>query len=342
MPTPVLFSSEKSAYLVDLIAQHLSCNCRHGSIIRRQFSDGEQYYRIDMKSCHDSSSKTTCGSPLSKIDDLEDRVTIYVSALVDDRDFLELFRVGCTMSSLGAKKRIFVIPFLGYSTMERAVKPGECVTAKENARMLSAIPSTGSGNIFLLLDLHVSGILHYFEGPCLRLEMYAESILVEGIKALNLDSEIVDGRETRFMFASADLGRAKWVETFAQMFHTDLAFISKKRNFEHTEVHAVIGDVDGRAVIIYDDMTRSGGTLMNAATAYLERGASKIYSVLSHFALCSETVIDELLASQITTLITTNSHPMSQHPLVKDHPDRFVVMDVSKVFVDRIRWSLDG
>jgi len=91
---------------------------------------------------------------------------------------------------------------MGYSTMERAVLPGEVVSAKTNICMMSSIPSTGLGNVFLFLDLHVQGLLHYFEGPCVRVELYAEEVLVNGVKSLGLE---------KFMFASADLGRPKWV-----------------------------------------------------------------------------------------------------------------------------------
>jgi len=93
---------------------------------------------------------------------------------------------------------------MGYSTMERAVHAGEIVSAKTNICMMSSIPSSGLGNVFLFLDLHVEGLLHYFEGPCNRVELYAEQILLDGIRQLGLPS---------FMFASADLGRPKWVSS---------------------------------------------------------------------------------------------------------------------------------
>jgi hypothetical protein len=152
---------------------------------------------------------------------------IFVCPTASDRDFLELQRVGYALAkygllssfqqrmprdsdgapvfvyvSYGTRRRIFCVPFMGYSTMERAVHPGEIVSAKTNICMMSSIPSSGMGNCFLLLDLHVEGLLHYFEGPCIRVELYAEQVLLEGIRALDL---------TNFMFASADLGRPKWV-----------------------------------------------------------------------------------------------------------------------------------
>ncbi len=327
----MIFSSNSGEYFAKLIAARLGVPMVN--IERKSFNDGEKYYRLDMETV-----STLEGNGINDMQhDLQDACVIYVAPLVTDTDLLELYRIGCTLSMNGTRKRYFVVPFLGYSTMERCVIPGECVTAKENVRMLSAIPNSASGNIFMLLDLHVSGLLHYFEGPCIRLEMYAEAVLIEGIKKLGLPSKIVDGAETAFMFGSADLGRPKWVATFASIFHTELALISKTRRMDQTQVQAVIGDVADRCIVIYDDMTRSGGTLMHAATAYLQRGATRVFAVLSHFALCNEDVIDQLLASDIERIVTTNSHPMSQHPKVTANPDRFIVMDVSGVFADRVR-----
>ena len=88
---------------------------------------------------------------------------LFVACTHNDDDFLELLRVGSTLSALGTRRRIFFLPFLGYSTMERAVHPGEVVTCKENLRLLSAIPNTNFGNTFVLMDVHQAGIIHYFE-----------------------------------------------------------------------------------------------------------------------------------------------------------------------------------
>ena len=97
----------------------------------------------------------------------------------------------------------------------------------------------------------------------------------------------------------------------------------------------------GRNVIIYDDMTRSAGTLIQAAKAYLERGATSVTAVLSHLALNDPSVVQMLLDSPIERIITTNSHPMSQIPEVQTS-DRFVVVDVHKIFVETIRELLEG
>ena len=117
--------------------------------------------------------------------------------------------------------------------------------------------------------------------------------------------------------ASADLGRAKWVETFASFFGTDIAFIQKKRDGSKTSAQRVIGEVTDKHVIIYDDMTRSGGTLIKAAELYLKSGAKSVSVALSHLALNNKAVAQTLIDSQIKFIVSTNSHPASQWPIIK-------------------------
>lgn len=156
----VIFSTKASLYFAELIAKGLGLPAV-SHIERDVFGDGEQYYRLG----------------INEREELFGKEVIFVGSTHTDADFLELYRVGCALVGYGAVRRIFVIPFFGYSTMERAVLPGEVVVAKTNARILSNIPNSGLGNVFLMLDLHVSGLVHYFEGDCLRFELYAEPVL---------------------------------------------------------------------------------------------------------------------------------------------------------------------
>lgn len=314
---PIIIATSQSQYFAKLIAEKLP-GLTTMSVTRKSFGDGEKYFRVD----------------------LEDRMEFFgrdvviVGSTHTDEDFTEVCRVGTAAAKYGAHRIIFVIPFFGYSTMERAVKPGEIVTAKINARMLSQLPHGDVRNCFLMLDLHTAGLVHYFEGECLRFELYAESVLTDAVKELGLSN---------FMFASADLGRPLWVETFAKKFGTSIAFVRKSRDFEETKIHDVIGSVDRKRVIIYDDMIRSGTSLIHAAEAYLEKGATAVYVVASHAAFNDDSVIDRLKYSPIKKIIVTNSHPMSQVIPVIRSPEftitsqKFEVKDVSHLFVDAIK-----
>lgn len=309
MTKPLIFSTQDSHYLAKDIAELLEADLKE--IIRKQFGGGEHYYRLDV------ASNT----------ELFGHDVIFVGTTWHDEDIDELYRVGCALAGYGAKRRIFVIPFFGYATMERAQHPGEIVTAKTITRLLSAIPNHGNGNIFLLLDLHNSTLVHFFEGDCLRAELHAKELLIAAIAALNLD---------QLIFASADLGRPKWIRDLAKYFKTDTAFAQKDRDFEVTKLTHIIGNVRGKNVIIYDDMIRSGGTLLQAVDGYLAQGASSVSAAISHLAANSEDVIKQLIASPLETIITTNSHPQSQHPLVMS-AEKFQIVDVSPIFARAIK-----
>jgi len=314
MDNVAIFTTEASEYLAQLIAANLN-NIPLGETERRSFPGGENYLRLGINHREELMGKTA----------------IFVGSTHTDLDFAELCDVVATLADYGTKRRIVIIPFFGYSTMERAKLPGEVVRAKTRAADLSAIPNTCQGNTFLMLDLHTPGLIHYFEGDCLRHQLYARQVLTAALRKLLRPTD-----SQKMIFGSADLGRPDTVQLIAEEFGTDLAFINKSRRFTKTEVLAVIGDVQGKAVIIYDDMIRSGNTLIDAAKAYLEKGATTVHAIISHLAFNDAGVIDALEDSPIERIIGTNSHPMSQHPLVQQSR-KITVVDVAPVFVEAIR-----
>ncbi|MFQ5795609.1 MAG: ribose-phosphate diphosphokinase [Candidatus Bipolaricaulia bacterium] len=313
MSEAVVLSTRSSRYFADLIADRLGLE--RLSIERSQFSSSEAYYRIEINHRMDLTGKDA----------------IFVGSTHTDRELLELYRVGNVLFDYGTRHRIFIIPFLGYSTMERAVYPGEVVTAKENARLLSSIRGQTT-NTFLMLDLHEAGLVHYFEGDCHKEELYAETLILREIESLKLKN---------FVLASTDLGRTDWIETYANCCGVeDMAFISKSRNRENTTVFRVTGHVKDRDVVIYDDMIRSGSSLINAAEAYKDRGAKDVYALVSHLALNNASVVEKLELSSIIKIVATNSHPMSQSEAVQQSR-KIVIEDVSDVFVQAIRKILN-
>lgn len=309
MKNLLIYSTKDSAYFAELIGQVLGVGV--GEISRSRFDDGELYHRLK----------------LERESDLFNKTVIFVASTNTDKNFDELEKIGYTLADGGVAMIIFVIPFFGYSTMERVVSPGEAVSAKINARRLSNITHSGRNNVFLMLDLHASAILYYFEGGSTRFEISGERVLAEAIAEFKLK---------KFIFGTADLGKTRWGEVLADNFKTDLVFIRKSRQFEKTKVLDVIGQVQGKTVVIYDDMTRSGGTLINAAKAYLKHGAKEVYAVLSHLALNDQSVIRRLEKSPIKKIIATNSHPMSQDKLVK-RSKKIVIKDVSAEFTEAIK-----
>ncbi|MBI5732413.1 ribose-phosphate pyrophosphokinase [Candidatus Jorgensenbacteria bacterium] len=308
MENTLIFSTAASLYFAKLLARHLGIGTRE--IETTVFGGGEIYYRLG----------------LTDFTELFGRNVIFVGSTHSDLEIEELYRVGCSLAMYGAQRRIFVVPFFGYSTMERAKLPGEVVTAKIIARKFSSIPNTGFGNVFLFMDLHTPGLVHYFEGDCMRSELYAEPVLVRSIKEHCVNPKV---------FGSADLGRPAWVRRFAKHFGARLVFIDKEREGEKVRPTAVIGNVRGSTVFIYDDMLRSGDTLIQGAEAYLTHGAERTLGVVSHAAFNDEKAIAYIEESPIEKIITTNTHPMSQHPRIGSS-DKFIVSDVSPIYAATI------
>lgn len=307
MKETIVLSTERSRYFAQLIAARLKAEVIGTE--RRVFENGELYFRAEIRERGYFAGKDV----------------VFVGATVVESDWSEMIRIGATAARGGARRVIYVIPYFGYSTMERAVRPGEAVTAKEKAKLLSDLPKGDVRNAFLMLDLHTSGLVHYFERDALTFELYGEEALVTAIKELILDDLI---------FASADMGRPRWVEKFAERFGTDLALIRKVRNFEDTRVKAVIGEVRGKNVVIYDDMARSGGSLVKAAEEYLRHGALSVSAVVSHLALTPGAAA-KLIASPLHRIIATNSHPMCRDTAVRNS-EKFVITDVSDIFAEQI------
>jgi ribose-phosphate pyrophosphokinase len=215
---------------------------------RRDFPDGERYLRFAA----------------------EDRFAllgqdvVIVGATESGESLDDVYRLAAEAAKHGARSLVLAVPYFGYSTMERGTRPGEVVTAKVIARQLSAVPRAARGTWVLLMDLHSAGIGHYFEGDTVALELYAGPKVVEAIARLALP---------RLVLASTDMGRAKWVEALANRLHAPVALIHKRRlSGSETRVAAVVGDVAGRDVVIFDDMIRTGGSLVQAAEAYLRAG----------------------------------------------------------------------
>jgi ribose-phosphate pyrophosphokinase len=299
-----LVSTISSLPFAERLASHLGVPV--APVQREHFPDGESYLRFGLDGWFS----------------LLGRHVVIVGATESEASIDEVYRLGMAAAKHGALSIVLVIPYFGYSTMERAVRPGEVVTAKTIARQLSALPRASRGNWVLLMDLHSAGIVYYFEGDTVALELYAEAKVVAAIERLGLSS---------LCLASTDMGRAKWVEVFANRLHAPVALIHKKRvSGSQTRVSAVVGEVAGRDVVIFDDMIRTGGSLLQAADAYMQAGARSVQAVATHLVLPPGTV-ERLEASPLERIIGTDTHP--HHQLVAGRP-RFEIVSVADLFAE--------
>jgi ribose-phosphate pyrophosphokinase len=279
MPEPLVFSSAVYDYLGRDLAAAGDWEC--GAITRKTFPDGEHYWRIDS--------------------DPADRDCVLVGGTIDDASTLELYDLACGLVMGGAYRLRLVMPFYGYSTMERAVRAGEVVTAKTRARLLSSIPMASRGTQVFLLDLHVDAIAHYFEGGVRTVHVYGKHLVTDAARRLGGDD---------FVLASTDAGRAKWVESLARDLGVNPAFVYKRRTSgEDTEVTGVSAQVAGKRVVIYDDMIRTGGSLLDAARAYKDEGAASIDAIATHGLFPGDSLQKLRSSGLLGNVVTTDSHP---------------------------------
>jgi ribose-phosphate pyrophosphokinase len=282
MSARLVFSTRHYAYLRDDLARIGQFEA--GVVEAATFPDGERYQRL--------------ATPVAGRD------VVLVGGTISDEDALELFDLASSIVTYGARSLALVIPYFGYSTMERAVKEGEIVTAKTRARLFSAIPPAPSGNRVFLVDLHAEGIPHYFEGGIRPVHVYAKPIIVELAQRLGGDDIVL---------ACTDAGRAKWVESLANEMRVPASFVFKRRlDGAHTEVTAMSAVVSGKSVVIYDDMIRTGSSLVAAARAYKQAGATRLTAIATHGVFPGD-ALEQIVGSGLFSAIAcTDTHPRAR------------------------------
>lgn len=284
MSRRLLFAIPSYAYLEPAFAA--AGDFDRGTVERRTFPDGERYLRI--------------------LTDLWGRDVVVLGGTPTDMDWLEVFDLACGIARGGARSLVIVMPYFGYATMERAVQAGEIVVAKTRARLLSAVPAPEGGTHVVLFDLHTDGIEFYFGDRVLTRHVYGAPLVTEKIR------EHMGG--TSFVLGACDAGRAKWVQSLARALGVEPAFVYKRRDSTTgaTNVTGINADVRGREVMIYDDMIRTGGSLVQAARAYLAAGATKVHAIASHLVLPGDAASRLASEGVLTTILGTDSHPGSQ------------------------------
>ncbi len=208
-----------------------------------------------------------------------------------------------------------VIPFYGYARQDRKDQPRVPITAKLVANLLDA----AGANRVLTMDLHAGQIQGFFDIPVDHL--YAAPVLIEYLRENGVEDLTV---------VSPDVGGLKMSDAYAKALDAPLAIVGKRR-ISATRVEAinVIGEVEGRDVLIVDDMTETAGTLCAAAELLKEHGAKRVFAGVSHGVL-GEIGQRRLAESVVEELITTNSTPMAKG-------DKVTTLDIAPLMGEGIR-----
>ena len=212
-----------------------------------------------------------------------------------NQNLMELLIMVDAARRASAARITAVIPFFGYARQDRKDQPRVPITAKLVANLLTA---AGVDRV-LTMDLHAQQVAGFFDIPVDHL--FAAPVLIRYLRSKGITNPVV---------VSPDVGGLKMASAYSQALNASLAIVAKRRK-SPTEIEAlnVIGEVEGRDVILVDDLTETAGTLCSAAKILKERGAANIIAGVSH-AVLSDLAIERLKKSAIAELITTNSVPV--------------------------------
>ena len=206
---------------------------------------------------------------------------------------MELLIIIDALRRASAQRITAVVPYFGYARQDRKPGPRTPISAKLVANLITR---AGADRV-LTLDLHAGQIQGFFDIPTDNL--FASPVMVRDIKQrFDLAKVIV---------VSPDVGGVVRARGLAKRINAPLAIVDKRRERAgKSEVANVIGEVDGGICILVDDIVDSGGTLLNAADALLEKGASEVYAYISHGVL-SGGAVARVNNSNLKELVITNS-----------------------------------
>ncbi len=211
-----------------------------------------------------------------------------------------------------------VIPYYGYARQDRKTKAREPITAKLVANLIAV---AGADRV-VSMDLHAGQIQGYFDIPVDHLS---------GIPLLaNYFKNIVDEDS---VVVSPDLGGVTRARTFANILDLPIAIIEKRRPKANvSEVMNVIGDIDGKNVILVDDIADTAGTLVKAASVLKDFGAKKVYGCATHGVL-SGPAIERIHDSVLEKFVITDTIPLPELAKI----DKIDIVSVAPLFAEAIK-----
>ena len=206
-----------------------------------------------------------------------------------------------------------VMPYFGWARQDRKDKPRVPIGAKLIANLLEAAGATR----IITMDLHADQIQGFFEKPVDHL--YASTIFIPYIESLKLDELTI---------ASPDMGGSKRAYAYSRFLKSNVVVCYKQRKKANVVSHMeLIGEVEGKNVIIVDDMVDTAGTLTKAADLMVERGAKSVRAICTH-ALLSGNAFERIEKSKLSELIVTDTIPE------KKKSNKIKVLTCANLFAD--------
>jgi ribose-phosphate pyrophosphokinase len=297
-----ILAGSASTYMGEGVAAAMDTTL--GNVILQRFSDGEFQPSIE---------ETVRGKD----------VIIVQSTFPPTDNLFELLLLIDAAKRASAKRIIAVMPYFGFARQDRKDKPRVAIGAKLVANLLTA----AGVNRVITMDLHAEQIQGFFEVPVDHL--YASTIFIPHLEAMNIPDLVI---------AAPDTGGTKRANAYAKILGVDLAICYKQRKVANkVDSMTVIGDVQGKNVVLIDDMVDTAGTLCKAAEMMLVNGALSVRAICTH-AVLSGQAYERIESSVLKELIVTDSIPLKQGVPTS----KIQVLGVSKLFADVLHNLLEN
>jgi ribose-phosphate pyrophosphokinase len=229
----------------------------------------------------------------------EDMFILQPTSRPANDNLMELLIITDALRRSSASRITAVIPYFGYARQDRRTKARTPISAKLVANLIA---QAGIERV-LTMDLHAAQIQGFFDKPTDNL--FAGPAIEDDIRKKYGVKDLT--------VVSPDIGGVVRARALAKRLEVDLAIVDKRRaKAGESEVMNIIGEVDGRKCILIDDMTDSGGTLINAAKALLDKGAKQVAAYVSHGVL-SNGAAGNIDKSLLTELVITDTIDPSEH-----------------------------
>ena len=290
-----IFSGRHSRYLAEKIAE--SFGIPLGQSIVTEYSDGEFQTSFE--------------------ENIRGRDVFIVQSTTPPADnFMELLMMIDAAKRASAKKITAVIPYFGYGRQDRKDKPRVSIASKLNANLLIA---AGLQRL-ITIDLHADQIQGFFDVPVDH--VYASSIFGPYLKKLDLPELIM---------ASPDTGGTRRAASYAKALNTGFVICYKQRAKPNViEQMQLIGDVEGKDVVIVDDIIDTAGTITKAASLIMDKGANSVRAFCTH-PVFSGSAYERISKSAFNEVIVTDTIPLKQDV------EKITVLSTANLFAEVIR-----
>ncbi|WP_140984998.1 ribose-phosphate pyrophosphokinase [Asticcacaulis tiandongensis] len=251
----------------------------------------------------------------------EDIFVIQSTSYPANDNLMELLICIDALTRASAKRITAVIPYFGYARQDRKTGGRTPISAKLVANLITR---AGAHRV-LTMDLHAGQIQGFFDIP-------TDNLVAIPFMARDIKDNYE--KSSDIMVVSPDVGGVVRARALADRLGGDLAIVDKRRpKAGESEVMNIIGEVDGRDCILFDDIVDSGGTLVNAAKALIDRGAKSVSAYISHGVLSGE-ALNRVDSSVLKELVITDSIEVPEK--IRNHP-KIRIVSVAPLIGEAIR-----